>query len=492
MERSGSPQRSVATDALVDVPTEDVPAGLTTGNVAVEAPPGDEPQAHRRIVFGIVSIALLMASIDQTIVATALNAIRGDLHAELNWSGWTITIYALGQIIVMPLAGRLGDQFGRKRIFLGAAVLFTIASLACSLADSIYLLVIFRAFQAIGGGAFMPTATGIVAEQFGRDRDRAVGMFTSIFPIGGILGPIVGGVIVTYWSWREIFLVNVPAGILLIALAARFIPHSAPKAASRVDALGAGLLALTMLCGMFGISALGGSGAGPGDPLFIGSEVLALAFGFLFVRHASRAANPFIPIMLLRGRGFGVMNAINLMYGAAVLGFGALVPLYAESRYGIQPLEAGTLLTARAVGMICVASLAVFALRRTGIRAPMIGGFLMIAGGMTIMSLAPHGMTPYAWLAAAAGVTGVGMGLSIPASNNASLQLAPDQISAIAGLRGMFRQSGGIIAVSVTTTLLAHSANAGTSQAHTFVVFAAGLLLIVPFTFLVPDHRGSW
>jgi hypothetical protein len=84
------------------------------------------------------------------------------------------------------------------------------------------------------------------------------------------------------------------------------------------------------------------------------------------------------------------------------------------------------------------------------------------------------------------------MGLSIPASNNASLQLAPDQISAIAGLRGMFRQSGGIIAVSVTTTLLAHSANAGTSQAHTFVVFAAGLLLMTPFTFLVPDHRGSW
>ncbi|MEV6415641.1 MFS transporter [Kribbella sp. NPDC051718] len=168
----------------------------------------DEPLAHRRLVFGIVAIGLMMASIDQTIVATALNAIRGDLHAELNWSGWTITIYALGQIIVMPLAGRLGDQFGRKRVFLGAAVLFTVASLCCSLADNIYLLVVFRAFQAIGGGAFMPTATGIVAEQFGRERDRAIGMFTSIFPIGGILGPIIGGIIVTYWSWREIFIVT--------------------------------------------------------------------------------------------------------------------------------------------------------------------------------------------------------------------------------------------------------------------------------------------
>ncbi|GAA0943475.1 MFS transporter [Kribbella koreensis] len=452
----------------------------------------DEPLAHRRLVFGIVAIGLLMASIDQTIVATALNAIRGDLHAELNWSGWTITIYALGQIIVMPLAGRLGDQFGRKRVFLGAAVLFTVASLCCSLADDIYLLVVFRAFQAIGGGAFMPTATGIVAEQFGRERDRAIGMFTSIFPIGGILGPIIGGVIVTYWSWREIFIVNVPIGILLIALGARFIPRSTPKPAGRVDITGAVLLALTILFGMYGITSLGSSGAEPTDPLFIAAEVIAVTLGFLFVRHANRNAAPFIPVTLLRGRGFGAMNAINFLFGAAVLGFGALVPLYAESRYGIQPLQAGTLLTARAVGMICVAGLAVFALRRTGYRAPMIGGFLLVAGGMTVMALAPHGLTPYGWLALAAGITGVGMGLSIPASNNASLQLAPDQISAIAGLRGMFRQSGGIVAVSVTTTLLAHAGNGGLAQAHSFVVFAALLLLIVPFTLLVPDHRGSW
>ena len=451
-----------------------------------------EPLAHRRLVFGIVAIALLMASIDQTIVATALNAIRGDLKAELTWSGWTITVYALGQIIVMPLAGRLGDQFGRKKIFLGAAALFTVASLCCSLADNIYLLVVFRAFQAIGGGAFMPTATGIVAEQFGRDRDRAIGMFTSIFPIGGIIGPIIGGIIVTYWSWREIFVVNIPIGLLLIVLGLRFIPSSVPKATSRIDGTGAFLLAVTMLFGMYGISSLGSAGAEPTDPLFIVSMLIALVLGFLFVRHANRYAAPFIPISLLRGRGFGAMNTINFLFGAAMLGFGALVPLYAESRYGIPPLQAGTLLTARAVGMICVAGLAVFALRRTGYRAPMIGGFVLVAGGMTLMSLAPHGLTPYAWLAMAAGITGIGMGLSIPASNNASLQLAPDQISAIAGLRGMFRQSGGIVAVSVTTAILNHATDAGTTQARSFVVFAAILLLMIPITFLVPDHRGTW
>jgi MFS family permease len=317
-------------------------------------------------------------------------------------------------------------------------------------------------------------------------------MFTSIFPIGGIIGPIIGGVIVTYWSWREIFVVNVPIGVLLIALALRFIPSSTPKSAARVDGAGAVLLALTLLFGMYGVTSLGGSGAEPTDPPFIAAMVIALTLGILFVRHANRHAAPFIPISLLRGHGFGAMNTINFLFGAAMLGFGALVPLYAESRYGIQPLQAGTLLTARAVGMICVAGLAVFALRRTGYRAPMIGGFVLVAAGMALMSLAPHGLTPYAWLSLAAGITGIGMGLSIPASNNASLQLAPDQVSAIAGLRGMFRQSGGIVAVSITTTILTHSANSGTAQAHTFVVFAAILVLMIPLTLLVPDHRGTW
>src|SRR6185437_14622202 len=121
-----------------------------------------------------------MASVDQTIVATALPALQHDLHAAVNWSSWTITIYALGQILVLPLAGKLGDQFGRKRVFLGAAVLFTTASLCCGFASNIYLLIVLRAVQAIGGGAFMPSATGIVAQIFGRDRDRAVGLFTSI------------------------------------------------------------------------------------------------------------------------------------------------------------------------------------------------------------------------------------------------------------------------------------------------------------------------
>ena len=464
---------------------------VPTAAPVVRAP--DEPAERRWLIFAIVSLALLMASVDQTIVATALPTLQRDLHGTVNWASWTITIYALGQILVMPLAGRLGDQFGRKRIFVGAAVLFTVASLCCGLANDIYVLVALRAVQAIGGGAFMPSATGIVAEQFGRDRDRALGLFASVFPIGGILGPVLGGVVLTYWSWRGIFLVNVPIGILLVICASLLIPRTGRHVLGRLDGLGVLLVGTTLLPAMFGIAYLGSASASLASPAFVVPEVLAAVSLTLFVRHARRAPAPFIPARLLVGRGFGVMNLLNFLYGAAALGFSALVPLYAEQRFGIASLEAGTLLTARAVGMISTAALAALLLRRTGHRWPMVIGYVIVIVGMLGLAYGPAGgVSPYLWLAAAAAVSGVGMGTATPASNNASMSLAPDQAAAIAGLRGMFRQTGGITAISVTTAFLARATDPGLAQAWVFVVFAGILAAALPLIRRVPDQHGSW
>ena len=435
-------------------------AGTRDGSAPLPEAPvlGDEPQPRRTLIFAIVSIGLFMASIDQTIVATALPAIQHELHTRINWIGWTLTIYALGQVVAMPLAGKISDMYGRKKVFLISAVLFTASSLCCGFAGNIWLLLLPRFTQALGGGAFMPSATGIVSDHYGRERDRAVGMFTSILPIGGIVGPIIGGVFVSYWSWRGIFLVNVPIGILLITLVARFIPANSVRVSRRIDLTGVVLLAILLVAGMFGITYLGTGNVPWYSPVFVGCEAVAAVAAWRFARHARTFPAPFVPYHLLRGRGFGVMNVINLIYGAAALGFAALVPLYGQERYGIAPLGAGTLLTARAVGMISVAGVAVLALRRTGYRLPMIGGFLLLAGGLVAMAVTAL-LPPYAWLALAAGVTGCGMGLSVPAANNASLQLAPDQVAAIAGLRGMFRQGGSIIAVSVTTAIIARAAS---------------------------------
>jgi EmrB/QacA subfamily drug resistance transporter len=465
-----------------------------TGEMDVVVVPvaGDEPHPRRYLVFFIVAMALFMASVDQTIVATALSTIQRELHAGIEWSGWTITIYALGQILVMPLAGKLSDMYGRKKVFMIAAVLFTVASLCCGLATNIYMLVALRAVQAVGGGAFLPSATGIVADHFGRDRDRALGMFTSIFPIGGIVGPILGGVFVTGWSWRGIFLVNVPIGILLITLGLIFIPRSALRPSKKVDVLGIVLLGLLLLSAMFGITSLGGGTSGILGIGFLGPEAIAVIALVLFLFRMKYAETPFISMRLLHGRGFGVMNLINFLYGGAALGFGALVPLYAQDRFHIPILQAGTLLTARAIGMICVAGLAVFALRRTGYRLPMIVGFCIIALGLAGMAFAPSTVPAYLWLSIAGAVTGVGMGLSVPASNNATMQLAPESIAGIAGLRGMFRQSGAIMGISITTALLARSPNQGHTLSIALAVFAGILICVVPLIRLVPEHKGRW
>ncbi len=460
-----------------------------------------DAQPRRFLVFAIVSIALMMASIDQTIVATALPTLQHDLHTEVNWSTWTITIYALGQILMMPLAGKLGDQYGRKRIFLIAVIVFTAASLCCGLAGNIYLLIALRFVQALGGGAFMPSATGIVAQMFGRDRDRALGLFSSIFPIGGIIGPVLGGVFVTYWTWRGIFLVNVPTGILLLTLGAIFIPASVRRLDQHLDIRGVLLLGATLLSAMLGIAYLGSAQSGTGvavthtslvSPEFLVPEIVAAVALVAFVRHSARAQAPFIPLRFLTGTGFGVMNLLNFLFGSAALGFAALVPLYAHNRYGMRSLEAGTLLTARAVGMIAIAGLAVFLLRRTGYRWPMVAGFSLTAVGLIAMAIAPPVLSVYAWLALAAAICGVGMGVCTPAANNATMQLAPEHAAAVAGLRGMFRQSGAITAVSVTAAVVARSSNPGLAQAHVFMVFAAILIVSLALIPLVPEHRGSW
>ena len=348
---------------------------------------GAEPLDRRRLVFAIVSIGLFMASIDQTIVATALPAIERELHATINWSGWTISIYALGQVIAMPMAGKISDMYGRKKVFMISAAIFTLSSLCCGFAPNMALLLLPRFIQALGGGAFMPSATGIVSDHFGAERDRARACSrpscrsaASSAPSSAACSSATGPGGASSWSTCR-------SASVLIALTVKFIPASAIRPASRIDIRGIVLLAVLIATAMFGITYLGSGQVPLYSPVFLGCEAAAVVTLYLFVRHSRRAAAPFVPYRLLRGRGFGIMNLINYVYGAAALGFAALVPLYAQERYHIAPLGAGTLLTARAVGMIAVAGAAAMALRRTGYRLPMIAGFAILAGGLLMMAI---------------------------------------------------------------------------------------------------------
>lgn len=455
--------------------------------------PAEGANPRRWLIFGVVSLALLMGSIDQTIVATALPRLQRDLHTTVNWSGWTITAYSLGAVLTLPVAGRIADLFGRKKVFLICVVIFTVSSLACGMANSIYVLVPLRAIQAIGGGAFMPSAAGIVSENFGKDRDRAIGMFTSIFPLGAIIGPVLGGILTQDWTWRAIFLINVPIGALLMILGLKILPASAPRIAKRPDFLGTALLGVLLISSMYGVTTLGSGKESVFSVPFLLPEFIAVVFLVLLSKQMKGAQSPIIPIKLLKERNFAIMNVIALLYGGTTIGFGTLVPLYAHDRYGVHLFQAGTVLTGRAIGSVLVAGITSFMLRKIGYRIPMVVGFTLGAIGLELLSITPHVLSTFSWLAFGALIAGLGGGISAPATNNAILSFAPDEVASISGLRGMFRQIGGMVTISVTTAIVARSSNQGVALGHAFTVFAVLVLFVsIPLVFTVPSRRGAW
>ena len=468
----------------------------TTHSSSSGADAGAVQPVRRVLVFGIVALALMMMSIDSTIVATALHALQTGLDTSIIWAGWTLTAYSFGFVLMLPISGRLSERFGRKRVFMGSVAVFTLASLGCGLADNIHVLIALRVLQAAGGAGFTPSATGIIVDHFGAARDRAVSLFGSIFPIGAMIGPIFGGLFVKYWSWRGVFFVNVPLGLLILALAWRFIPRDPAKDRSTgltMDWVGMGLMGAAVLAAMFSTNALGAPG-GDGGPwgfwaLLAGAT---LATG-LFVRHVRGASTPFIAPSLIWGSGFGPVNAVNAIFGGMTIGAVALVPLYAANRYGMDALAAGTLLIAQGIAAIALSLAATWALRRTGYRRPMWVGACAIVAGLGVLAVqAPVAIGPYRWLLGGAFLVGAGIGAVNPASRNAGLQLAPRSASTLAALRTLFLQLGTIATVAVATAVLADAHDPGRAQAWVYAAQALLLLLALPLIHRVPEHRGAW
>jgi EmrB/QacA subfamily drug resistance transporter len=422
-----------------------------------------------------------MSSIDGTIVATALPTMRHELHTSLSGAGWTLTGYTLGQIVIAPLAGHLGDAYGRKPVFLLALVIFTVSSLLCGLVNSIHLLVLLRIVQAFGGGAFIPSAIGVISDTFDAGRARLVGLTSSILPAGGLIGPVLGAVLIQGLSWRWIFFINVPVGLVLLVAASRLIPRSArARSRYRADLVGLALLSALMLSIMAATTTLADAHSTARKGLVALLVVLGVLVAWALARHSDRTANPLIPMRFVTGRGFGMVNLINLAYGACVLGLATLLPLYGQVRYHLSVLESGTMLTARAVGSIVVAAAASFLLERTGYRLPIFVGLSGIALGFGLTALPPPGVPALLWLLLATTITGLGFGLSAPAANNAALSLAPNAVGTISGLRGTGRQAGAIVAVSVATSLASFTGNQAITLAVVFGVAAVLLLALLP------------
>ncbi len=455
-----------------------------------------EPEVRRGLIFTTISLALLMMSVDSTIVATALHALEHELRSSINWVGWTITAYSFGFVLMLPLSGKLSDRYGRRRIFLGSLVTFTAASLCCGLVSNIYLLIVLRALQGAGGAGFTPSATGIVVDYFGNVRDRAVSLFGSIFPVGAMIGPIFGGLFVSYWSWRGIFLVNVPIGAVVMALCLRYVPRDPPRTPprdERMDGAGMALLGAGILAGMLAASRLGEAHARAWSPMFIIPLAICIVTLVLFFGHLERVTQPFIAPRLIYGPKFGPVNLVNGLYGGVTYGMVALIPLYATNRYGMNTLDAGTLLTAQGIAAATLSIASALALRRTGHRPLLYAGSVLIAIGIVLLAIHPAaGISPYVWLAGSAFLVGVGSGAINPPSRNAALQIAPEQSATLAALRTMALQIGSITAVSIATTFLAQAREPGVVQAWLYVACAVLFVALLPLIARVPEHRGAW
>lgn len=456
----------------------------------------EEQPVRRVLVFSIIALALMMMAIDSTIVATALHSLQHDLDAPINWAGWTITAYSFGFLLMLPVTGKLSEQYGRRRVFIYSVTAFTIASLLCGLASNIYMLVILRAVQAAGGAGFTPSATGLIIDHFGRDRDRAVSLFGSIFPIGALIGPIFGGIFVTYWSWRGIFFVNVPLGIISVLLAHRFIPIDPPerrKKRSEMDWQGMAMLGVGLFTAMMAVSSLGEPDISPWSPSFLAYTVVAVVVLWIFMRHIHHVPSPFIDPVLIHGPNFGVVNVVNVVYGGVRSGMVALLPLYATTRYAIDALNSGTLLIAQGVATILLSLVAALAIRRTGYRMPLYVGGAIVGVGVVLLAVPPMGgVSPYVWLAGAAFLIGAGGGGLNPASRNAGLQLAPQSSSTVAAIRTMSLQVGQITTVSVIAAILSRAADPGATQALIYALSALVFVATMPLVARIPEHKGAW
>ncbi|MHB8104068.1 MAG: MFS transporter [Dehalococcoidales bacterium] len=434
----------------------------------------------RYIVFAVGSLSFLLVSISGTSVSVAFPVITTDFNASLILAGWILSVNQLAATAIMPLAGKAGDIFGAKRIFLISIAFFTIGSLLSAIAPNIYFLIAARFIQAIGGGGFLPLMTAIASDLFPNSRQQAIGFFSSIFPIGMIIGPNIGGWLVEAYGWRSVFWLNIPLGIIVF-IAMFFMLKETKKEEGRLDLAGAGLFTGMLSAFLIALSEAGNTENSSSWVVACLLFAAAVIMGILFFRHESKAKAPIIDLQVLKEKPFLAANVFNLLYGAAVLGVMSFIPLFATSIYGMSTLQSGLILTPRSVGTIAayrrpilwgtgitVASLVLLGLESTGIRVfgPNISGTITLGIVMFI--------------------SGAAMGIVAPAANNACIELMPNRVATITGVRGMFRQSGSAISIAITSLMLQNFSDIGQGFTIAFYGLAVIMILAVPSVFAMP------
>ena len=417
--------------------------------------PGAERQPVK-LIFAALMLVLLLASLDQTIVSTALPTIAGDLH-DLQHLSWVVTAYLLASTVVGPLYGKLGDLYGRKVVLQTAIVIFLVGSALCGISGDMAELIAFRGLQGLGAGGLMVTTIAVVGDIIPpRERGRYQGYFGSVFGISTVVGPLIGGFLVDDLSWRWIFYVNLPIGVLAFLVIGAVFHSRSEKVKHRIDYLGAAVLAGS-LSGIVLFASLGGTtypwASWESFVMIVGGVVLLVVFPF--VEH--RAAEPILPLGLFRNRIFDVTSAIGFIVGLALFGAITFLPLYLQVVKGHSAKVAGLLLTPMMAGLLVTSIVSGNLITRFGRYKPFpIAGTAIMTVGVLLLSRLSVSMPTWQTSLFLA-VLGFGLGMVMQVLVLAAQNAVDYRYLGVATSGStLFRQVGGSIGVAVFGAIFAN------------------------------------
>jgi EmrB/QacA subfamily drug resistance transporter len=420
----------------------------------------------RRIgILLICSMTLFMVGLDITAVNVALPSIGDELDASLSWLQWTVSAYTLVMASLLLFSGSMADRFGRKRTLIVGLSVFSIASLLCSLAPTVELLVVFRVLQGVGASMLNPVAMSIITNTFTdpRERAQAVGIWGAVFGASMALGPILGGALVSSVGWAWIFLINIPLGLAAIALTLRFVPESKAPRPRRFDPVGQLLVIVLLASVTYGI--IEAPNAGWTSPTILaafGAAGLAL-FGLL--RYEPRRTEPLIDLRFFRSIPFSSSIALSVAAFASFGGFLFLNTLYLQDVRGLSPVQAGITIVPIALMTMIISPISGRMVGRSGPRKPLlIAGITSTLACLMLVDIGPS--TSTAWLIAAYVIFGIGFGfVNAPITNAAVSGMPRAQAGVAAALATTSRQFGQAIGVAIIGAVVASGAGAGLASA---------------------------